>query len=232
LIRYNQAIRDGRSVATLRPSGSAGTASKHLRLWPCPAGPIKVGATMPDSHVHSAFRDLFQTPEMQAAGARLKDGLQSPELQAKLKQAADGLALLKEFAGAEDAHEAIYLLAGEVGVDPSRMTARDLMTMAIGRRLAEVRQATLTATAVAAGTPAASAAPQYVTLSDIRTFLRVSKSKTKRWKTRPINPMPPPDVHGGAGKADEWVWSKIRPWLETETDRKLPERFPSQFPPN
>ena len=39
------------------------------------------------------------------------------------------------------------------------------------------------------------------------------------------------DVEGGGGKPDEWLWSRVRPWLAEEFGRPLPERFPSLRPP-
>jgi hypothetical protein len=38
--------------------------------------------------------------------------------------------------------------------------------------------------------------------------------------------MPPPDVPGGGGKPREWLWVRIRPWLERNFKRVLPERPP------
>lgn len=39
--------------------------------------------------------------------------------------------------------------------------------------------------------------------------------------------LPAPDVRGGTGKADEWLWSTIKPALEAAFNRKLPDEFPS-----
>jgi hypothetical protein len=38
--------------------------------------------------------------------------------------------------------------------------------------------------------------------------------------------MPPPDIEGGGGKPHEWQYAKLRPWLEEEFARKLPDRPP------
>jgi hypothetical protein len=39
--------------------------------------------------------------------------------------------------------------------------------------------------------------------------------------------LPEPDVRGGHGKPSEWLWSRIRPWLEQKFGRQLPEHFPA-----
>ena len=35
--------------------------------------------------------------------------------------------------------------------------------------------------------------------------------------------MPMPKVKGGGGKPDEWLWDELRPWLEKEFGKQLPE---------
>jgi hypothetical protein len=72
-------------------------------------------------------------------------------------------------------------------------------------------------------------APQYVTLDQMAAHVNRSKRTLERLKTRELNPLPPPDVEGGGGRPDEWVWSKIRPWLEKEFGRQLPLRFPPRI---
>jgi hypothetical protein len=52
------------------------------------------------------------------------------------------------------------------------------------------------------------------------------KSTLEKLKQRQDNPLPDPDIRGGGGKRDEWLWSRIRPWLEKEFDRRLPEKLP------
>jgi hypothetical protein len=39
--------------------------------------------------------------------------------------------------------------------------------------------------------------------------------------------LPEPAVRGGTGKPDEWRWSVVRPILEKEYSRQLPEVFPA-----
>jgi hypothetical protein len=53
-----------------------------------------------------------------------------------------------------------------------------------------------------------------------------SKKTLENRKARRTNPLPAPDIEGGGGKPDEWLWSRIRPWLEQEFGRPLPEHFP------
>jgi hypothetical protein len=66
----------------------------------------------------------------------------------------------------------------------------------------------------------------YVTLDQMAAVIHRSKRTLEKWKTREKNPLPAPDVEGGGGKADEWLWSAVRPWLEAEYGRKLPEQYP------
>jgi hypothetical protein len=69
-------------------------------------------------------------------------------------------------------------------------------------------------------------APEYVDLDQIAAIVNRSKSHLEKLKRRLKNPLPDPDVRGGGGKKDEWIWSRIRPWLEAEFNRHLPEAFP------
>jgi hypothetical protein len=71
-------------------------------------------------------------------------------------------------------------------------------------------------------------APQYVTLDQMAALVSRSKKTLERLKTRKDNPLPSPAVEGGGGKADEWIWSEVRPWLEQEFRRPLPERLPAR----
>jgi hypothetical protein len=71
-----------------------------------------------------------------------------------------------------------------------------------------------------------SATSDYVDLDQIAAVVNRSKSLLEKLKRRKKNPLPDPDVKGGGGKKDEWIWSRIRPWLEAEFSRHLPETFP------
>jgi len=67
---------------------------------------------------------------------------------------------------------------------------------------------------------------QYVTLDQIAASVNRSKRTLERLKQQ--GKMPLSDVEGGGGKPDEWVWSGIRPWLEKQFGKLLPERFPDR----
>jgi hypothetical protein len=56
----------------------------------------------------------------------------------------------------------------------------------------------------------------------------VNKSKSALEKRAQKSPLPLPEVEGGGGKAAEWKWPVLRPWLEKEFNRKLPDRFPGE----
>jgi hypothetical protein len=73
------------------------------------------------------------------------------------------------------------------------------------------------------GTPA----QQYVTLDQMAASVNRDKKTLERRKARKGNPLPLPAVEGGGGKPDEWIWSEVRPWLEKEFARSLPERYPT-----
>jgi hypothetical protein len=79
--------------------------------------------------------------------------------------------------------------------------------------------------------PAAPPIEQYVTLDQMAAVVSRSKRTLEKRKNRRENPLPAPYVEGGGGKPDEWLWALVRPWLEREFSRKLPERFPQQRPP-
>ena len=68
---------------------------------------------------------------------------------------------------------------------------------------------------------------QYVTLDRLAAIVGRSKRTLEKLRTRKANPLPDPDIDGGGGKPNEWVWSMIRPWLEAEYKRVLPEHFPA-----
>jgi hypothetical protein len=68
---------------------------------------------------------------------------------------------------------------------------------------------------------------QYVTLDKMAAIVNRDKKTLERRKTRKNNPLPAPAVEGGGGKPDEWIWSNVRPWLEKEFSRPLPEQYPT-----
>ncbi|HEY7311876.1 MAG TPA: hypothetical protein VH643_21105 [Gemmataceae bacterium] len=69
--------------------------------------------------------------------------------------------------------------------------------------------------------------PQYVTLDMAAALIPRSKRTLQKAIGRKKNPLPDPDIQGTGGHPNEWKWTTIRPWLEQEYGRQLPERFPS-----
>lgn len=65
---------------------------------------------------------------------------------------------------------------------------------------------------------------QLVSLNQIAAIVQ-RKPKTLR-NQRSGGKMPQPDVRGKRGQPHFWDWERIRPWAESEFNRKLPERFP------
>ncbi|HZV03801.1 MAG TPA: hypothetical protein VE999_01810 [Gemmataceae bacterium] len=59
----------------------------------------------------------------------------------------------------------------------------------------------------------------YITLDQAAALVNRSKRTLERCKDR----MPAPAIEGGGGKPAEWLWSELRPWLEREYGRPLPE---------
>ncbi len=68
--------------------------------------------------------------------------------------------------------------------------------------------------------------PDYVTLKQAAPLVGRSKGTLENWK-RDDPEFPPPDVIGGDGRANEWRWSNLRPYLQTRTKRELPEVHPA-----
>jgi hypothetical protein len=66
-----------------------------------------------------------------------------------------------------------------------------------------------------------------VTLQQAAAMVHRSKRTLEKYKDK----MPAPRVQGGGGKPDEWLWSELRPWLQEEFGRQLPERFPANLLP-
>jgi hypothetical protein len=74
-------------------------------------------------------------------------------------------------------------------------------------------------------TSPATPAEQYVTLDQAATLVNRSKKTLERRLYNPRTGMPLPAVEGGGGRPHEWLWSELRPWLEQEFGRRLPERL-------
>lgn len=66
----------------------------------------------------------------------------------------------------------------------------------------------------------------HVTLRQCAGIVKKSKRTLERWKTDDMT-FPTPEVFGNNGSADEWLWTTIKPYLETKSDRKLPSIFPA-----
>jgi hypothetical protein len=75
--------------------------------------------------------------------------------------------------------------------------------------------------------PAAEDGECYVTLDQMAAIVNRSKRTLERLKNRKRNPLPAPDLDGGGGRPDEWLWSRIRPWLAKESGKQLPQHFPA-----
>ncbi len=73
--------------------------------------------------------------------------------------------------------------------------------------------------------------PQFVTLDQCASIVGRSKRALETYlydpRFRERHAMPDPAIDGGGGRANEWEWDVIRPWLEKVFGRKLPERFPT-----
>jgi predicted DNA-binding transcriptional regulator YafY len=69
---------------------------------------------------------------------------------------------------------------------------------------------------------------QYVTMDQAAAMVNKSKKTLERYLGE--EKMPQPEVEGGGGKAHEWKWSTLRPWLEQTFGKVLPTRLPSRLP--
>jgi hypothetical protein len=88
----------------------------------------------------------------------------------------------------------------------------------------------LAETSASEAAPTLPTTPQYVTLDKAAAIVSRSKRTLEKLFCRKENPLPDPAIRGTGGKPSEWIWSKLRPWLEQEYGRHLPERFPSRDP--
>jgi hypothetical protein len=69
----------------------------------------------------------------------------------------------------------------------------------------------------------------YADLDQMAAVVNRSKSCLEKLKRRKTNPLPEPDAAGGGGKKDEWLWSRVRPWLETEFNKHFAETLPRRL---
>ena len=72
-------------------------------------------------------------------------------------------------------------------------------------------------------------ADQYVTLDQMAALVKKHKRTLENRKSRQKNPLPFADVEGAGGTTAEWLYAKIRPWLEAEFKKFLPERLPDNL---
>lgn len=88
------------------------------------------------------------------------------------------------------------------------------------------------ATAVGLCERAGGKAPDcHVTLQQMAAIVNKSKPTLERLRSshkllRSSHKLPVADVKGGKGGSDEWLWSNVRPVLQREFKRSLPEQFP------
>jgi hypothetical protein len=84
---------------------------------------------------------------------------------------------------------------------------------------------------VESGTPVATGNDCYVTLLQMAAIVNRKKRCLEGLKKNKPG-FPPPAVKSTGGSPNEWLWSQVRPHLEKEYKRSLPEVFPSaQFVP-
>jgi hypothetical protein len=66
---------------------------------------------------------------------------------------------------------------------------------------------------------------QYVTRDQVASLVKRNKDTVADWFNH--DPAAPePAVEGGGGRRHEYLWVKVRPWLEKRTGRSLPILFP------
>lgn len=70
-------------------------------------------------------------------------------------------------------------------------------------------------------------AEQLVSLNQIGALVNRTKDTMRHYVPR----MPPARHAGVRNHAALWAWDEVRPWLEGQFGRRLPERFPSWEPP-
>lgn len=73
-------------------------------------------------------------------------------------------------------------------------------------------------------TAATQSAPDYIDLDQAAALVNRGKKTLER--ALADQKMPSPDVEGGGGKKHEWVYLKLKPWLEKTYGRILPDRPP------
>jgi hypothetical protein len=75
--------------------------------------------------------------------------------------------------------------------------------------------------------PVSTIAPKrLVTLREMAALVNRTKKTLEKLKSRASNPLPKPDIPGGRGRPDEWLWDRVRPWLQEQFKRNLPRELP------
>ncbi len=128
----------------------------------------------------------------------------------KLPDAAAALDVLGSFMQLVIAHDSGDLAAFDRQIDRCWATAKMI-------RIEEQLQAE---------TRPNTAPTDHVTLRQCAGIIKKNKRTLERWKEDDTN-FPTPEVIGNDGTADEWLWTTIRPYLESKSNRKLPDIFPA-----
>jgi hypothetical protein len=135
---------------------------------------------------------------------------------------------IRDYLGTVDNHVSTYkemvlaVLRREQAANPKKLAKAYRLAQSLCNLLK--RQA-------ADGKPANEALPaamQYVTLDQAAATVNRSKRTLEKRANRKKNPLPDPAVQGAGGKPSEWIWTDLRPWLEQEYGKRLPERFPAR----
>lgn len=119
--------------------------------------------------------------------------------------------------------------AGEIGVmcNPAASSAKSALVNGPDPTPVPLKPSTRSNGATPLVTSGKTDMPQYVTYDQMAAFVKQSKRTLERWYQE--GKLPGPAITGTPGKAHKWIWSEVRPHLEKETGRLLPERFPDLF---
>ncbi len=75
--------------------------------------------------------------------------------------------------------------------------------------------------------PATTMTAMYVTLDQMAAVVKKSKRTLQNYIKHERNPLPAPDKKRAPGTAHEWLWDRVRPWLQDEFACTLPTVFPA-----
>jgi hypothetical protein len=116
-----------------------------------------------------------------------------------------------------------------VGADASEVVRECFQRGWIVPVAGEQRRITIIETRLSEDAAEFASASQYVTLDSVAVFIGRNKDTLRRWM-KDDSSAPSPAVEGGGGKAHEYRWVDLRPWLAEKVGRILPERFPDLTP--